>query len=143
MGARRPKTELFCHFVWATWDRQPLIAPETEPRLHAAILAKLVEFNCRDITIGGVADHVHVACRFPPTVAIAELVKQMKGASSHCMTHAIGVPSFKWQGGYGAFTFGKRSLPRVAAYVANQSIHHAEGSFAPDLEETEEHSDDE
>ena len=141
MGARRPKTELYCHFVWATWDRQPLITAEFEHRLHGATEAKLRELQCSEITIGGVSDHVHLACRFPPTLAIAELVKQVKGASSHCMTHSVGVPGFQWQGGYGAFTFARRSLPRVSAYVASQKAHHANSTFAPDLEETEEFDD--
>jgi putative transposase len=141
MGARKPKTELFCHLVWATWDRSPLITPENEARLYAAMLAKLREFRCTDITIGGVSDHVHIALRFPPTVAIAELVKQVKGASSHCMTHAVGVPDFQWQGGYGAFTFARRSLPKISDYVANQKAHHANATFVPYLEETEEMED--
>jgi putative transposase len=141
MGARRPKTELYCHLVWATWDREPLILAEHEPRLYAAIRTKLDELRCRDIAVGGVADHVHVVCRFPPTLAVADLVQQVKGGSSHCMTHAVGVTNFRWQGGYGAFTFARRSLARTMDYVARQKEHHAANTFAPDLEETEEYDD--
>jgi putative transposase len=141
MGARKPKTELYCHFVWATWDRQPLIAPEVEHRLYGAMTAKLHEHQCSEITIGGLSDHVHIACRFPPTLAIAELVKQVKGAASHCMTHAVGVADFQWQGGYGAFTFARRRLRRISAYVANQKAHHSNSTFVPDLEETEDFDD--
>ena len=141
MGARRPKTELYCHFVWGTWDREHLIAPEHERQLYAVLWAKLDELKCSEITIGGVADHVHVVCRFPPTIAIADLAGQIKGVSSHAMTHAIRVPSFRWQGGYGAFTFATRNLPRIVDYVNRQKEHHSAGTLVPYLEETEEASD--
>ncbi len=35
---------------------------------------------------------------------------------------------FEWQEGYGVISLGERSLPRAVAYVANQRVHHAEGS---------------
>src|SRR3954469_6709682 len=114
MGMRRPHSELHCHLVWATWDRLPLIRPEVEIRLFGAVRAKLEELGCSEVTVGGVADHIHVVCRFPPALAIAYLVQQVNGASSHMMTHEAGGPlEFKWQGGYGAFTLGRGDLARA------------------------------
>jgi len=37
-------TEVYVHFVWATWDRKPLITPDIEPRLYNCIRAR-----CRDM----------------------------------------------------------------------------------------------
>lgn len=83
MGARQPHTELYYHLVWATWDRNPLIT-------------SLEELGCSEIIIDGMADHVHVLCRIPPTLALANLIRQIKGASSHFATHELpGCEEFK------------------------------------------------
>ena len=42
--------------------------------------------------------------------SVAELVKQVKGASSHLVNHRLKIP-FKWQGGYGAFTVSHARRP--------------------------------
>jgi putative transposase len=134
---RRPFTHLFCHLVWSTWDRLPLITPEVEPRLYGAIRCKLRELGCAPIAVGGVEDHVHVLCQFPPTVAIAYLVGQVKGASSHLMNHEVlGIDAFKWQGSYGAFTLDRNGVTYVEAYVLAQKQHHADRTLWEDFERT-------
>ena len=132
---RKPFTQLYCHLVWATWDRLPLIMPEVEARLYGAIAAKVRELRGVPIAVGGVEDHVHLLCSFDPTVSIAYLVQQVKGSSSHLMSHEVlGDESFKWQGGYGAFTVGMDGLEPVKAYVQGQKRHHAEESVWPEWE---------
>lgn len=123
---RGPYTQLYCHLVWATWDRLPLIAPEVEPRLYGAIQTKAREIRCVPIAVGGTENHVHFLCSFPPTITIAYLVQQVKGASSHLMSHEVsGMEDFKWQGAYGAFTVGQREIEVVKAYVLDQKRRHA------------------
>jgi putative transposase len=135
MGAKRPHTELYCHLVWATWDREPVIRVPDKPRLYGAIRAKLDELGCSDIEIGGIENHVHVVCRYPPALSVANLVQKIKGASSHFMTHEVaGMSEFQWQGGYGAFSFSKSALERVKEYVRNQEAHHADSTTYEHLE---------
>jgi len=120
-------TQLFVHLVWATWDRLPLIRPVDEPRLYSAISAKCDELRCKLIAVGGVSDHVHVLVEFPTTISMADLAKGIKGSTSHLMNHAIAPErDFKWQGSYGAFTVSKGMLDRVANYVRDQKLHHAD-----------------
>jgi REP element-mobilizing transposase RayT len=133
---REPYTQLYIHLVWATWDRQPLITPKIEPRIYAAIAEKCREHKCLPIAIGGIEDHVHVLTRFHTTTAIATLVKEVKGSSSHLVTHVIAPEIFfKWQGAYGAFTIRKSEVPVVKAYIENQKTHHAKKDVLVELEE--------
>ncbi len=89
------------------------------------------------LAINGTEDHVHVLVRFPSTLSIAQLVKEMKGASSHLVNHEIRpAASFKWQGGYGAFTVSKDEVPRLMAYIREQKRHHANRTVNPDVERT-------
>lgn len=97
--------------------------------------AKLREIDCIPIATGGIEDHVHVLCKYPPTLSISEIVKRIKGASSHFMNDQVtGPESFKWQGTYGALTVGERAVPRVKAYVLNQKAHHKADDLHEDWE---------
>ena len=123
---RTPYTQLYLHVVWATWDRLPLITKEIEPRLYAAVAEKCRELKCVPLAIGGTSNHVHLLLRLHTTVAVATLVKEVKGASSHLVTHEIARGRFfKWQGAYGAFTLRKTDVPTVKAYIEKQEEHHA------------------
>ncbi len=134
---RHPKARMYVHLVWSTWDRAPLITPAIRDRIYPVMQHQASQLGCEVIAIGGVEDHVHVVLRFPPTVAIADLVGRIKGASSHMVTQVMGEP-FKWQGAYGAFTLSKTGLSRARDYVLNQEAHHRAGTVYPALEESSE-----
>jgi len=95
------------------------------------------ELGCTPIAVGGVADHLHCLCQFPPTLGISYLVQQIKGASSHLMTHAVlGKAEFKWQGSYGAFTLDRERVVTVADYIRAQKQRHVSEDLWPDWERT-------
>jgi len=127
---RTPYTQLYVHLTWSTWDRLPLITKIIQSRLYASIANKCRQLKCKPLAIGGTEDHVHLLVRLHPTVAIAILVKEVKGTSSHLVTHEL-TPGefFKWQGGYGAFTIHKEDVSRLKAYIENQELHHSEGAL--------------
>jgi putative transposase len=136
MAMREPYTQLYLHLVWATWDRLPLITAEIRPRIYAAISEKCRELNCTPFAIGGISDHVHLLVRFHTTVAVASLAKEVKGSSSHLVTHEIKPDVFfKWQGAYGAFTLRKSEVTTVTTYIQSQEQHHAENNLRPELEQ--------
>lgn len=133
---RTPYTQLYVHLVWATWDRLPLITPAIEPRIYACITQKCRELKCVPLTIGGIEDHVHLLARLHTTTAVATLAKEVKGASSHLVTHEITPDEFfKWQGAYGAFTLRKSDVPQVLAYVRHQKQHHADRALIEEWEQ--------
>ena len=128
-------TQLYVHLVWATWDRLPLITAAIEPPLFAAIAGKCHALKCPALAIGGYRDHVHVLAQLHPTIAVATLIKDLKGASSHLITHQVaGTDFFKWQGGYGAFTLRREDIPTVVQYIRRQKEHHAANKVRADWE---------
>lgn len=135
---RAPYTQLYLHCVWATWDRLPLISSQIETNLYASIQAKCIELKCKTISIGGVEDHVHLLVRFPTTLSVADFIKEVKGSSSHLMTHEV-KPSefFKWQGASGAFTVSPGMIEKVTAYILNQKAHHGSKDLLDDWEKCE------
>ena len=129
INMRTPYTQLYVHLTWSTWDRLPLITKIIQSRLYASMASKCRQFKCEPLAIGGMEDHVHLLISLHTSVAIATLIKEVKGTSSHLVTHEI-TPGelFKWQGSYGAFTIRKKDVLRVKAYIENQELHHAEDS---------------
>lgn len=73
-----------------------------------------------------IADHVHLLVRLHTTVAVATLAKEVKGSTSHLVTHEI-TPGqlFKWQGAYGAFTLHKSEVPIVQRHIERRKEDHA------------------
>ncbi|MHB1006876.1 MAG: IS200/IS605 family transposase [Chloroflexota bacterium] len=132
---RSAYTQLFVHLVWATWDRLPLISAADEPRLHAAIAQKCRELKCEPLAIGGIADHIHVLVRLHPTTPVSTLAKELKGSSSHLLTHEVSPGAFfKWQGAYSAFTLRSENVPAVQRYIACQREHHAQADLRDERE---------
>ncbi|HLO85694.1 MAG TPA: IS200/IS605 family transposase [Nostocaceae cyanobacterium] len=128
-------TQLHIHCVWETWDRLPLVTPDIQEIIYAAIAKQCSDLKCTVIAIGGTVDHVHLLTGFPSTLSISELVQKIKGSSSHLITHEIKPNEpFKWQGGYGAFTVSHHLLDQVANYIQNQATHHQQKSLNPDWE---------
>ena len=134
---RRNRLALYVHLVWAMWDRIPMIGPAVERRLYRSIEAEAQQMVCTVLGINGMPDHVHLLVKTPATIAIADLVKQVKGVSSHLVNKVL-LPGagFKWQGCYGAFSVSRWDLDRVAAYVKQQKKHHEAGDFFQDWEES-------
>lgn len=128
-------THIYIHFVWATWNRAPLIGPALEASLYACIARECWDLKCELIVIGGTEDHVHALVRLHSTVSVAALAKAMKGSSSHLVTHML-TPggAFKWQGTYGAFSVSPDDLEQVRTYIEYQKERHARSSICPQWE---------
>ena len=127
--------ELFVHLVWAVDRRRPLLVPPIERPVHGWIGGKCRDLGCTAIAVGGMPDHVHLLVALHPAVSVASLVSQVKGVSSHGVTHVLrSEPTFAWQSGYGAFTLRRADVATVKAYVLRQPEHHAVGSVDASLE---------
>jgi putative transposase len=130
--------EIYLHFNWHTKNNQPLLTPRLEPLVH-----KFLRQRCHNTKgvyfhgIGGTADHIHLAINIEPFVCISDLVADLKGACSFEINKQERFKALEWQRGYGVVSFGKKNLPWVLEYIANQKEHHARGTIQDRLERTE------
>ena len=128
---------VYYHIVWTTKERLPLITPDIETTLYGYLIGKANALGTITHAIGGVQDHIHVVASIPPKLSVAELVKRLKGSSSHYVNHSLAnyPDSFRWQRGYGVFSLGQKQLDIAVAYVRNQKKHHREGTVFSALEQ--------
>jgi|GEM_PF-4009767 len=57
-------TQLYLHYVWATWDRLSLITPDIQKEVYGVIIRESEELKCTVIAIGGIEDHIHFLTGF-------------------------------------------------------------------------------
>ena len=123
-------TQLTYHVVFATKYRKPSIINNLQERLYQYIGGTLRARKGLLIEIGGVADHVHILTQLSPTLAVADVVRDVKTNSSKWMNDLPEVRSqFEWQKGYGAFTVSYSQIASVQEYIRNQEEHHKRKSF--------------
>jgi putative transposase len=127
--------QVYIHIVWGTWDRAPILVPDVKRSVYACILAKCRALKVVVHAIGGTEDHMHLLLELPATITIADLVKHIKGSSSHLASHSGQQRvEFKWQGAYGAFAVSKSVVPSVIEYIEGQEQHHRNGTTIRDHE---------
>jgi putative transposase len=116
-----------------------LITAEVEARLWPYIGAKCKELDYVLLAVGGIEDHTHVLIELLPTMLVADVAKNLKGASSHYINKESGLPAtLYWQDGYGVITVRKAEVPKVARYIQRQKEHHRSGKVSDILEQVEE-----
>ncbi|GAB3927463.1 IS200/IS605 family transposase [Larkinella terrae] len=125
------KTKIWIHAVFSSKDRQPLIQKKVRMILYPLIREQLTASGCYVDCINGVEDHIHILFLLNPQVAISDLMKHVKGSSSHEINRQNLIPEkFAWQTGYGAFSISESQIGRVRQYIANQEQHHRKMTFA-------------
>jgi putative transposase len=115
------------HLVFSTKNREKLIAPETQVRLWPYIAGICKKHDMLTFAIGGIADHVHLLFRLPPTLSLVRAVTLIKSNSSIWMKE--NEKRFAWQEGYGAFSVSSSNVSRVIRYIDGQEAHHRTRSF--------------
>ena len=75
-------TQVYIQVVFAVNGRQSLISPSFKETLFKYIGGTMRNAGQKLIAINGMPDHVHILVGLKPTVAISDLVKDTKIASS-------------------------------------------------------------
>ena len=122
---------VWLHLVFSTKDRRAHLQNTIFRDEMFRMLSHHVEqAGCFPKRCGGWIDHVHVVCGLSRTVTIAALVEHIKTETSKwAKSHALGVPTFAWQAGYGVFSVSQSNLPGVMEYADQQEAHHQQRSF--------------
>ncbi|MBI5035282.1 MAG: transposase [Chloroflexi bacterium] len=80
--------------------------------------------------VNGALEHLHVLTGLTPSILVADVAKNLKGATSHFINHESGLTdTLYWQDGYGVITLREAEIPKVAQYIQNQKLHHANGKL--------------
>jgi REP element-mobilizing transposase RayT len=123
-------SQVYIQVVFAVKHRENLIAKEWKEELYKYISGIITAKGQKSIIVNGVADHVHLFIGLRPAMAISDLVRDIKNNSSNFINDKKFVKGkFKWQEGYGVFSYSHSHISRVYNYILNQETHHKKKSF--------------
>ena len=123
-------SNLLFHIVYSTKYRKPTIAPNWEDELYGYIGGIIRERQGVLLRINGMPDHVHILAKLNPSIAISDVVRDVKANSSRWINERSDVVlPFEWQKGYAVFSVSESQVDAVRNYIANQKTHHEKKTF--------------
>lgn len=123
-------TQIIYQIVFSTKNRERTLIKERRDDIFKYISGLLENKKCHLYRIGGVEDHIHIVTHVHPTIALANLVKDIKLATTSYIKEKKLFPQFRgWQEGYGAFTYSPSAKDNLINYVMYQEEHHRKSSF--------------
>ena len=123
-------SQIYLQFVFAVQGRQSLISKEHKEELQKYITALVQNRKAKMLAVNCMPDHIHLFVGFNPSVSIAGFVKEIKVASNEFVNSKNWVKGkFKWQEGYGVFSYSHSHIDDVVKYVLNQETHHQKKTF--------------
>ncbi|CAK8717736.1 IS200/IS605 family transposase [Candidatus Electrothrix laxa] len=123
--------KIYLHLIFSTKDRMPFLADKkVREETHAYLFGACRELGVPPVIVGGVADHVHLACSMPRTLRVADFVRDIKRTSSSWLKQqSEGTVNFHWQSGYGVFSISPSHVDALKEYILGQEEHHRDISF--------------
>ncbi|WP_087938956.1 IS200/IS605 family transposase [Algoriphagus faecimaris] len=116
--------QIYIQLIFAVQGRHSLLKKEFRQDFFKVISSMIKELGHFPIIVNGMSDHVHCLVGLNPNKKISDLVKDLKTNSSHFLKDKKWVPgSFKWQNGYGVFSYSRSHLNNVYEYILNQEYH--------------------
>lgn len=123
-------TQLHIQIIFAVKYREALIKKEWKERLHQYITGIFQQNDHKMLQINSMPDHIHIFIGLRPKQSISSLVQNVKAESSKWINKEIyGAKRFRWQEGFGAFSYSKSHVGRVIKYIQNQEQHHRKKTF--------------
>ncbi len=123
-------TQMYIQFVFAVQDRTSLIKSTWKDELYKYITGIVQNNKHKLIAINGISNHIHVFVGYKPHQLIPDLLQNIKGSSSGWINNRGFVKGkFKWQEGYGAFSYSHSQIDNVVKYIMNQEQHHKKKKF--------------
>ncbi len=123
-------TQVYIHVVFAVQGRKNLLKKENKEELHKYITGIIRNKKQKLMTINSMSDHMHIFIGMKPSIALSDLVRDIKNNSSTFITEKRWVrEKFNWQEGFGAFSYGHSQIDVVVKYIQNQEKHHTKKTF--------------
>ena len=123
-------SQLYIQVIFAVKGRENLIGKSWKDELHKYIAGIIKGKQQKSIIVNGMPDHIHAFIGLRPSLAISDLVREMKNNSTNFINEKKLVKGkFSWQEGYGAFSYSHSHIDKVYNYILNQEQHHRKKTF--------------
>ena len=123
-------SQIYIQVVFAVKGRQNLLAKQWLDEVFKYMSGIITNKVQKPIIVNGVDDHVHAFIGLKPSMALSDLVRDVKNNSTNFINdHTWINGKFSWQDGYGAFSYSHSQIENVYNYILNQEQHHHKQTF--------------
>ncbi|GIV46193.1 MAG: hypothetical protein KatS3mg036_1011 [Ignavibacterium sp.] len=123
-------SQIYIHIVFAVKGRENLLNKNLREEIFRYISGIIKQKGHKPIIVNGYFDHVHCFVGLKPSVAISDLVRDIKNNSSKFINEKKYFRGkFHWQEGYGVFSYSHSQIKKVYDYILRQEEHHRKKSF--------------
>jgi putative transposase len=123
-------SQIYIQTVFAVKWRESLIPAQHREELHKFIAGIVRNRGQKLFAVFCMPDHAHIFMSLSPSISVSDLMQDIKAGSSKFINDSgwINKP-FRWQEGFGAFSYSKSHVDRVVKYILNQESHHQKITF--------------
>ncbi|MCL4511686.1 MAG: IS200/IS605 family transposase [Bacteroidetes bacterium] len=123
-------SQIYIQVVFAVKGRGNLICKQWKEELNKYIAGIIKGKEQKSIIVNGMPDHIHAFIGLRPSMAISDLVRDIKNNSTNFVNENEFVQGkFSWQDGYGAFSYSRSQVETVFNYISTQERHHKKKTF--------------
>jgi REP element-mobilizing transposase RayT len=125
-----PYNNLYTHFVFTTFKREPLIPEVNRIRIEKYITGIVNRNLSRLYAIYANPEHMHFLVSRSPALSEEELATVVAdGSEQFIHKYQLAPPCFCWQQSASAFSVSKSHVERVCKYILDQPHHHQKMSY--------------
>lgn len=119
-------TNILVHCVFHKSQIAPVIKPEDRQIVNRFVRETCQNLGCPCLIANGPGDHLHLLLALSPTVALSDLVKEVKRLTTRLLKDKDSqlYCNFSWQSGYGAFSVSSKFKDAIYNYIVHQEEHH-------------------
>jgi putative transposase len=124
-------SKILVQIIFSTKDRFPFLSDrELRRQMHAYLARVFYEHESPAIEVGGMEDHLHIACLLSRNYSVSEIIRKAKANSSTwAKGQGLWCSKFTWQGGYAVFSIDPSAINSMQEYIRNQDEHHRRYTF--------------
>ena len=122
------------HIVINTHERLQTIPIESRRIIYKHIYELLTKHNCKLLRMNGTTNHIHMLIDLHPSIALSNLIGEIKRETSLWIKHNAIAPDFRgWGREFYAFSLSKDRTDSVIEYIKNQLEHHKFVSYEDEM----------
>ena len=130
------KTRIIIHIVFCTKNRKPTIPLTRKRELYKYIYGILRNKRCDLLRMNGLSDHIHLLINLHPSIALSDLIKEIKISTTLWMRNNDFFKGFeKWGEGYYGASVGPEGEQTCINYILQQEEHHLGKDFLSEVKE--------
>ena len=123
-------TQIYLQLIFSPLGRENAIPQKHKEELNKYTTGIIQERKHKLLAINYMPDHVHIFIGYHPSQALPDLLRDIKSIYSSFINKNQWVPGrFRWQEGYGAFSYSRSQLSSVINYINDQESHHKKMPF--------------